>query len=382
MMKKKKFLLFLILIVCMILFSAIAFGADLNGYTSKYEADIGIPGQCDQVIQPGDAWSTINWNNKYICIAAGDHRSKGKLIVGGSGSQSNPKWIMLEGSSSNFVNPVKLSKSDQAIIKKIDIITRDWVIVNRITLIPGTGGAVRLSECDDCVVDNILIDGEGKSGNLLVFYTQRSTLQNSVVRNSGKVTNRDNTCLSIKGTDNRIVNNEIYNCAGDGIVFDTNSYPQGSKVENNDIYQTDKYLIGCDGKPGTDCNCGEDGMDIKDGGTSSLPIEFIHNRVSGWRTTYETCGGTGSNGWGVNSGNSRVQKSYVLVKDNIIWSVSNGIQPGGQEDHWTVEGNLIFDVIHAHQAQDRGTTGGAEDSIAIVTSGGNNHEINIFQHNN
>jgi hypothetical protein len=56
--------------------------ADLNGYTAQYECRAGGPNcnidvvtltnqACQQTINPGDAWNTINWSNNVICIASG-----------------------------------------------------------------------------------------------------------------------------------------------------------------------------------------------------------------------------------------------------------------------------------------------------------------------
>jgi len=362
------------LFACTLMLLAVSpsFAADANGYQSKYEFPVGNPPACQQTITVTDAWSAINWNADVICIAPGDHRSKGTLTLKSSGTSTKKKWLRLAGSDS--IHPVKLQFSQMAALSRLTAYDAQHWIVDRLTFYPSGGiEALHLGNCDYCVVNRVLIDGQDSNNVQIVRYkysgsnqTEHSTLQNSVIRNTGKAAAKDVTCLNFGGTDNRIVNNEIYNCGGDGIVLNIGSRPFQTKVENNDIYQTSAYLIGCDGKPGTTCNCGEDGIDVKDHDTTdpANASEIIHNRFWGWRRTYPACSGTGSEGFAVNVGGD-VAKRFVLVKDNIIASVSNGVNLRSNTSDWSIIGNLFYDVNHAD--------GTYSDAVRFAHSG--NHQM-------
>jgi len=340
----------------MLLAASPSLAADANGYEPRYEFPVGSAPACQQTITVTDAWSAINWNADVICIAPGDHRSKGPLTLKSNGTATKKKWLRLAGSEST--HPVKLQFSQMAVLARLIAFDVQHWIVDRLTFYPSGGTeAVHLGNCDYCVVNRVLIDGQDSNNSQLVRYkysgsnhTEHSTLQNSVIRNTGKVAAKDVTCLNFGGTDNRIVNNEIYNCGGDGIVFNIGSRPFQTKVENNDFYQTRDYLIGCDGNPGTTCNCGEDGIDVKNNDTAdpANTIEIIHNRFWGWRRTYAACSGTGSQGFAVNSGGDEA-KRFVLVMNNIIASVSNGVSLVKNTDNWSIIGNLFYDVNHADE---------------------------------
>ncbi|MDH3692489.1 MAG: right-handed parallel beta-helix repeat-containing protein, partial [Gammaproteobacteria bacterium] len=335
-----------------------AFAADANGYEARYEFPVGSAPACQQTITVMDPWSAINWNADVICIAPGDHRSKGPLTLNSSGTATKKKWLRLAGSDS--IHPVKQQFSQMAILARLTAADKQHWIVDRLTFYPlGGTEAIHFGNCDYCIVNRVLIDGQHTNDNLLVRYkhvsgggsgkyTEHSALQNSVIRNTGKVAGKDVTCLNFGGTDNRIVNNEIYNCGGDGIVFNIGNYPLQTKVENNDIYQTSDYLIGCDGNPGTTCNCGEDGIDIKNNDTTdpANALVIIHNRIWGWRRTYSSCSGTGGDGFAINVGDVE-PKRFVVVKNNIIESVSNGVNLRSNTSDWLVIGNLLYDVNHA-----------------------------------
>jgi len=387
-----------------------SFAADQNGYTAKYECRAGNPNcnvdvatlvaqACQQTITtsttPTNDWSAINWANTVICIEAGDHTARGLLTLGASGTAGTRKILRYVRTSDNNDDPWNQSDANKAKIADFECFEKDYWIIQRLTFWRTNGNEFfRNAGCKYMVYERMLVDGRdlnptstGKPLWLIkgiapnYVSSDFTTVQNSVVRGSGKLTNADNPCINQGGPDVRIVNNEIYNCGGDAIVLDTGSRPYRSVMENNDLYQTIDYYINCDGTPATPggnnhCSCGEDAIDLKSNDTTNPAngIEIIHNRMWGWRTTYQSCGGTGSFGFGVNSG-SGDPKRYVQVRDNIIMDISNGISLSPPTSNWTVSGNILYDVSHAHTSQDFLANSDAENSVAIRFGGGSNHKV-------
>jgi len=375
-----------------------SFAADQNGYTAKYEVRAGnttdsitnfdlaaeVTHACDVTITTADSAATITsklTNNQYICVDKGNYASMGTWTIPNSGTSGARKVLRYTRSGDTDDEPWNQTSENQAKILGITCLNKSYWIFHRLSILPTSGARVRFENCDFSIMDRTLIDGTNvNNANGLILFAgasgpnDQNTVQNSVIRNSGKVTNTDVHCINLRGIDNRIVNNEIYNCGGDGIVMDDGGNPFKNKIENNDIYQTSAYLIGCDGSPGTDCNCGEDGIDLKSNNTTdpSNFITILHNRFWGWRTTYETCSGTGSNGFAVNAG-ALDPKRYVLVQNNIIQDVANGVALGGPASNWSVIGNIFYNIIHG-RVPDDGTQNGDGNSIVLRFVGGDNHK--------
>lgn len=389
--------------ILIVLASHNAFAADLNGYTAKYECRSGNPNcnvdvvtlaaqPCQQTIttwtSPTTDWSAINWSNNVICIEVGDHTGRGKLSIGASGTSGTRKIVKGVKTDGTLADkPWSVSAVNTAKIRPITCNGRDYIIVARLWARANSSDnkSHYVTNCENVIYHEILIDNQTPTGITgwmpleiadVGGNSTNFTLQNSVVRNSGKKTNVDVPCLYPASPDIRIVNNEIYNCGGDGIVADNGSNPLRLKIENNDIYQTDSYLIGCDGGAGTDCNCGEDGIDIKDSNITNPVdrIEVIHNRFWGWRTSYESCSGSGSAGFAVNAGGI-TPKHFVLIKNNIIAGVANGVNMRSNTTNWTIIGNLFYDVNHAYTPQDAPNNGDGEYSIAVRFASTDDHKM-------
>lgn len=378
----------------MLLVASPSFGADANGYIAKYEVRAGnttdsttnfdlasaVGQACQQTITtsttPTNNWSAINWSNNVICIQAGDHTGRGLLTIGSSGTSGNRKILRYTRPSDNDDEPWNQSDANQAKIADFACSGRSYWIVHRLTWWSTSGNTTFEGEnCDRFVFNRLLIDGRDlnpTSGRplFLIRGANFTTVQNSVIRRSGKRPGSDIHCINAGGKNTRFVNNEIYDCGGDGIVMDNGSNPWSNVVENNDIYQTGNYLIGCDGSSGTTCNCGEDGIDVKDNSASPADlIRLIHNRIWGWRTTYESCSGSGSYGYGINSGGT-ADTQYVLIQNNIVFSVANGINMRNEVSHHrSAIGNLLYDINHGHSPTDAPSNGDGENSIAFRYDG-------------
>jgi len=391
----------LILLLLALLTAAVPAWAapDANGYTAKYEVRAGnitdsttnfdlasaVAQACDQTITtattPTTDWSAIVWTNNVICIQVGDHTGRGTFSTGAAGTSGTRKVIKgVQAGGGLADEPWSVASGSRVKVRNARCTSHDFVVVTRLWIVVNEtdNPKVQWSGCDSGILHENLIDpefGATPSGSAPLFHVKREvgdssdflTLQNSVIRNSGKKAGSDLHCVNLASVDVRIVNNEIYNCGGDGIVADNGSNPLRLVIENNDIYQTSDYLIGCDGSPGTTCNCGEDGIDIKDNSTSSSDlIRIVHNRIEGWRTTYSSCGGSNSGGYGINTGGTS-ENYYLLAQNNIIFSTAHGINFNtvARDQQDSVIGNILYDITHQN-APDTICPGGSSDMCAGI----------------
>ena len=390
----KKILLVILVFIFGFLVSNLAKAADVNGYTAQYECKAGGANcnvdvvsygnaACQQTIHVSDAWSTINWAADVICIEAGDHTAKGTLTLGSSGTSGTRKVLRYYRSGDTDDDPWDQSDANKVKIADFKCLEKDYWIIHRLTFWQtSANNQFDNNGCQYMIYNRMLVDGRDLNPTASrplwlikgVSPDYRSndftTVQNSVIRSSGKRANSDLHCINAGGKDVRFVNNEIYDCGGDGIVMDDGSDPFRNIVENNDVYQTSNYLIACDGSAGTTCNCGEDGVDVKDNSnTVAELIQVIHNRIWGQRTTYETCSGSGSYGYGINSGGTAATE-YVLIKNNIVMSTANGINMRNDVSHHrSAIGNLLYDINHGHAPSDVPSNGDGDHSIAFRYDG-------------
>ncbi len=353
----------------------IAIAADQNGYTAQYECRAGNPRcdvdvaalvarPCDQIITTGTPWSTINWSNNTICIAAGDHSAKGPLTLGSSGTASSRKVLRYYNASDNGVAPWAQSASQRATLERVVFDGADNWVVHRLTFDSrGYYGGVRFernSASNNNVVDRVLVQNQNAS---LVHFEQgnsNNTLQNSVIRNS-VVSGAESNCVELGASPGtRIVNNEIYDCnkaisAGSG-----NPTLLGVRIENNDLYVSPAIYSDCNGNytpsnTNSPCAANEAIISLKAGGDYSDPTYIIHNRLWGARNgdgvllgpvnTGEAPGISVSND--INSSGTPLYNGadYLLIRDNVIWDMQAGIANWwGVPDHVSIIGNLFYDI--------------------------------------
>jgi len=343
---------FAAILVVLISYDAVA--ADLNGYTARYECRAGGPycnvdveslagprSVCDQIIDAWTPWSSINWSNNTICIEAGDHTGKGELIIptSANGSAGNYKVLRYSRPSDNDDDPWQQTSANQAKIPGMSI-SADYWIIERLSF----SGTVRFEEgADNNIVDRILVDGAG-----IPIDSNDVTVQNSVVRNTPTEGGRDHHCTAgYSGTLRlRLVNNEIYNCAGDGFQSNSGNDCFGCVVENNDMYATSAMYCDKSGNftPNGAYAASEQAVDIKQGGQAGEPVMIIHNRVWGFRRTATSCGSTGSAGEGIMiNGLTAGDREYVLVQNNIITDVPRAVAIDADPyDQVSVVGNLAY----------------------------------------
>ncbi|MCR4331069.1 MAG: hypothetical protein NUV49_04315, partial [Patescibacteria group bacterium] len=278
-----------------------------------------------------------------------------------NGTPSNYKVLRYYRSGDNNDEPWKQADGNRTKIAGLLVDGRYW-LAHRLTVDGRTTqfaeGVMFRGNNDPGGQNSIFNRGFVTKANYLVSFSgdnrysgeyHKNTLQNSVVTDS-KFENdpSDRPCVAVSGwtPDIHIINNELSNCS-DGVVptGGTSEIP-GLVIENNDTYITGEWRTD-GGGVGTQNNngeyaCAENGIDIKQPGTSAKPIKIIHNRVWGHRLTDSHCA-DGSVGEGIimNGENAR----WVLVKNNIIMDIGFGIahaNPGSKYN--SVIGNILYNI--------------------------------------
>lgn len=328
-----------------------AFAADPNGYKAKYEKDIGSVPACDVTFTPGQSRSAIESElngsdgDRVFCFAPGNYKSAGLITITKDGSSSARRWMRLAGSDTT--HPVKLSTSKRAVIKFLAFKGASYWTVHRMTVDGDKVYSTRTVELDSSssnnIFDHMLVEENGRNtGAFEIKGADRTTVQNTVVRNSAKLPNLDNSAVTCgnSATDCHIVNNEVYNHAGDGVVVVAGSLVAGLVVENNDFYlEPDVMYTG-------DRACAENGIDLKNAGTASKPARLIHNRIWGYRASNISCATSGSAGEAINIHDDGSGGTYyVIVQDNIIMDSPRGISsPTGGGQKVSVIGNVFYNI--------------------------------------
>lgn len=365
-----------IAVVVSLLFAPLftASAADQNGYTAQYECragnpqcDVNVAGlaarACDQTISPSTSptnnWSAINWNNNTICIAPGDHRSRGALFVTASGGPSSRKVLR---ASTGTTAPWRQSSGDRARISRLEFNGADYWVVQGLA-VDDSVNAVGIFFAPDSgatnnIVDHVLVQHHDNTLVHFMWGNPGNVLQNSVVR-STVAGDKENNCVSIGGSpDTWIVNNELSDCnktvsAGSG-VWDI----LGAKMENNDMYMSQDVYTDCNGNytswnAESPCALSETLISLKAGGNASKPVAIVHNRMWGARSGDPVILGGGNAGESpaVSISNDMPNNphfpgaDYLLIQNNIMWDLQIAIGNWwGTPDHLSIIGNLIFNI--------------------------------------
>jgi len=350
--------------------------AGFNGYYSENEIDITARANysrgCDVTFTENNAtWSEslieaeLNGEDgdKVFCFNPGDYTDHNEYDITKSGnSTSDRRWIRLTGTS--MVHPIDLSGGQRATIKGIALKAQNWVI-HRMAY-DGTGGGSHENielEQDNVLVDRVLLENcdagpvTSTEACLRIESADGIVLQNSVLRDTewkGRSVQdpgndpRDQHCIEFAGAseDVIIVNNEIYNCAGDGAVINNGATVSGLIVEDNDFY-VDSSMYCQDGSPDPNGNkaASENALDFKGGGTVSKPVDIVHNRMWGFQQTSTNCGASGSSGEAINLNEDQDGRNadYVLIRENVIEDAPRAVScPNGSPDRISIWSNLIY----------------------------------------
>jgi hypothetical protein len=383
--------------------------ADLNGYTAKYECKAGgtncnvdvdtLANQaCQQTITATASWSTINWSNNVICIAAGDHRAKGVLTLGSSGTAGTRKVLRYYRSSDANDEPWNQSTGNQAILHSIDATGRDYWVIHRITIdrnetAPSGGGRVGIqlgqtSKSEHNIISHVLIQRLDGTGVSIDAYSTGNVIQNSIIRSLVPYPNgqwTEHMCIDFsRSTNTYVVNNELYDCdksvsAGDG------SFVVGGIIENNDMYLSPAARTDCSGNytPTGDCSGNmEAQISLKSSGIKGNPVQIIHNRFWGCRWGDSNVSQSGDcPAISISANNQGGNASYVLVQNNIIFDQELGIwnyhgtgtcsnqSPCPNPHHATIIGNLIYNIHKARPSHPQ------EPDAALIYRDLDNSEI-------
>ena len=340
-----------------------------NGYYARYEKNIGVVPSCaaptGRYFSTSDSLSFIEQRlndptsgEKYFCFNPGDYTSKGHITLTSGGSTSDPKWIRLAGLGTE--PPVQLpnTPSDRATLAGLAIQDGDWVIHRmafdgssdqdddqiKIEHASNTVSNVTFSKilAEECYAT----DGDESRACIEMKRTNGVTVQNSVVRRTEMVPQTDAHCIATGGTnvDVRIVNNEIYDCAGDGFMTNNGSDLEGARIENNDFYTT-TYLDGPTGKI-----CGENGLDFKGPTDNEADYTYIlANRFWRFRDTATSCGG----------GSGASGEAIIINNDRFD---ANPPRPG-EVRFYRIEANIFEDSIRFIS-----TPQGAPQQVSILTN--------------
>lgn len=354
-----------------------SFAADLNGYTAKYECrdgnancDVDVAAlanrPCDQVITPSMPWSSINWSNNTICIEAGDHTSKGMLTFSASGTATNRKVLRYYRVNDNNDVPWNQNDANKAKITAINVNSNDYWVIHRLALVGTGSGYEQLqfrNSANNNIVDRVL--SEGSNLEWVIEDSSNVTIQNSVLRNSGKTFNTSVIGISMGGAiDAHIVNNEIYDIAGHSMQFWENGQSSdGAVIENNDIYTSNNQFTDCNGNytpndPNSKCTVAEMSISLKNNGTQAKPIQIIHNRLWGSRRTdVSLCCDGGGEGGGLISVRAGAASggNWIMIRNNILMEsqVGVGYYPAGST-RTSLIGNLAYKIKRYHPSFDTG----------------------------
>lgn len=284
-----------------------------------------------------------------ICVSKGTYTTA-QIDIDRDCSATVPCWFIYKRSGDTDDDPWNMAAGDQAIFADLEV-GGDYWRFHRISF-EGSGVSARLfqflEESNFNVTNRILAENSGAS-KIVGYRGDDWVLQNSVVRNTEKAPGADRHCVSTSSDTHRgfLVNNELYDCAGDSFQTNAAADCQDCVLENNDLYQTTAMYCDSDGTPNVngDFSAGEEALDLKRlGNAAATPMIITQNRIWGIRSTDNSCGSTGSAGEGIVIHDS-VNTTYGLIQNNIIIDSARGITiPNIDPSFVSVVGNILYHI--------------------------------------
>lgn len=345
----------------------LSIAADQNGYTARYEKQIGTPPTCSIVINGANDsnWAKLNDPSyRVVCLAPGDYTSRGEIRLTASGSAGQERWLRYYSPQDNGNHPYNQAASDRVKLRNIVLDTANHWIIHRLYINPefaGNTAGIFTNQSYNGGVSNVVIDKvfiERTDMNGIWFYTMDSnnTVQNSLIRDCRVTPNQDWNGVGLFGGPRNIsiVNNEIYGCTHGILVNKANG--SGHTIENNDVYISNSQFTDCRGNytndPNAPCANAESQIALKSGGSGpDGVVQIIHNRVWGARVSdISICCGSGQQGEsihftaeGPNDPNTGARWSIAL--NNIVADGQKGIANYWDQTHNnTIMGNLIYNI--------------------------------------
>ena len=336
------------------------------------------PGACDVVITETNAATTLGQLNdasrRVFCVDPGDYRSAGNLILTASGTPSSRRFLRFNAPPG--ADQKASDRTQQATFESLQLVQASWWVIQGIAVVPQDPATVFLMQIgggDHNVLDGNRIDASQQwnerrhVGVAIASWQSDPATYNSVQANVVRGGNRSRLGVDYTGIAvyssiyagahndfNKILDNEIYDW-GDGIQLsgDTDctnpGRPRGTWIEGNDIYVTSAKRADCATgfkDPGGDCSCSENGIDLKvdPGSDPRFWTRITNNRLWGFRPTARvSCGGSGSNGQAINSGNQC--PGHVFIGSNVFMDATTGVSIQGSQ--WILAGNLFHEVRNA-----------------------------------
>lgn len=356
--------------------------------TNRYEVPIDLPSCAPapdvRIISTDADWDDINDPAlRVFCVEPGDYTGVGGIRLFADGAPGAERWIRWydpSASDDETTHPVHMDEADRAVVQQLRVGYDDdgahhWRI-DRLTVRGAPWGNPITFGSSNNVLNRLLVE-QGQSHQISFSDgATDNTLQHSVVRRTERVPDADRTCINLAGgqVGTRIVANEIYDCAGDGIQFSPGT--GYGYVESNDIYLTDALYSDCSGNltPSGTCACAENAIDFKSPRDRAWPLDdhewalILRNRMWGFRPTDSACGGTGSPGTAVAIGSGADNAvDFVLLRGNVIMDSPGGIALGvAPVHHVSIIGNLLYDMTHAREGDYQGAlTCGGDDQIEM-----------------
>lgn len=362
-----KLYIYVLTLPLLLLGTNLSLAADQNGYTARYEKQIGTPPACSIVINGANDsnWAKLNDPSyRVVCLAPGDYTSRGEIRLSASGSAGQERWLRYYSPQDSGNHPYNQAASERVKLRNIVLDTANHWIIQRLYINPefaGNTAGIFTNQSNNGGVSNVVIDKvfiERTDMNGIWFYTMDSnnTVQNSLIRDCRVTPNQDWNGVGLFGGPRNIsiVNNEIYGCTHGILVNKANG--SGHIIENNDVYISNSQFTDCRGNytndPNAPCANAESQIALKSGGSGpDGVVQIIHNRVWGARVSdISMCCGSGQQGEsihftaeGPNDPNTGARWSIAL--NNIVADGQKGIANYWDQTHNnTIMGNLIYNI--------------------------------------
>lgn len=302
------------------------------------------------LIQSDTDWNHINDTDKrYFFVAPGNYTGLGRIDITISGSAASPRWLLWYDPSDPediSTHPVDMSIEKRAEFERIRLRGSHWII-DRIygTATAGSKNPTFELEASNLVINRVLVEDGGGGAGQISIQASEIIVQNSVLRNTQIIPNNDIHAMKLSfGYDVRIVNNEIYNFAGDGLQLgDKPESFKGAVIYNNDFYiDVSLYPEEVEEIPH------ENAIDIKQAGLPGNAQNLVLIKNNRFRNIAHTPGGTSPNidQGTIDFSNKNDSKSHVLVEDNIFYDckIPFNTKGGGQTSNFTIRRNLIYNA--------------------------------------
>lgn len=305
------------------------------------------------IISSNDDWKRINDSLfDVFCVLPGDYTTSGPVVISQHGSAAKPKWLLLNdpANPTDETHPVKLAVGKRAILKQLVMDGASYWMVDRIAIDGSLGSNQIINGATDVVWNRMLVEDVSNTAAVALNHGVRNiTIQNSVIRNMVPKPRVDLGCIEHeRDTNTRILSNELYNCASNGIQLSGAGSSGSIAVENNDVYLTSQHycntLTGRLDPSGTH-SASEDGYVLK-GYSGDATVLIRNNRFWGLRPSLSRCGTTSNvPASGVNLGAGNTVVRNVIVVDNIFDDIRDwGIYVSNRVEEIMVSNNVMAGV--------------------------------------